>query len=274
MTNYLSPPIEKYFEEIVRLESNLFITDTFLRNAKNKLQQENDEDRSVAGLITSYRDLSQLGSDANLYSPRYSYDLFVSRLDDEIIDITSSHCCLTISQAYEVFEAFLLNVIVEYLYQNQEKLVPCKLIAAPLYLDKDTVREKVKLNQRVNNKGLLKMVRTVSVHFRAHEARNIHGVNITQWFDLLSMVRHILVHNRQKVSHRFLDYLTKQKANDLFDRQFKRKAINGDVYIFLDKNAAGNIICWLNSFAFFVFKSLSLESGLSISVPQFNEQGT
>ena len=134
---------------------------------------------------------------------------------------------------------------------------------------RETIREKVKKGQGVNNKGLLAMVRKISPHFRTHESKNIHGVNISQWFDLITMIRHTLVHNRQIISSRLLKYLEKQKANEMFDRHFQRKSIDNKICIYLEKNTASDIINWLNTFAHFIFVSLSQEANLSFDVPQY-----
>ena len=91
------------------------------------------------------------------------------------------------------------------------------------------------------------MVRKISPHFRTHETKNIHNVNISQWFDLVTMIRHTLVHNRQIISSRLLKYLEKQKANEMFDRHFQRKRIDNRVCIYLEKNTATDIINWLNT---------------------------
>jgi hypothetical protein len=113
------------------------------------------------------------------------------------------------------------------------------------------------------------MVRKISTHFRTHEAKNIHGVNISQWFDLVTMIRHTLVHNRQIISNRLLKYIEKQKANEMFDRHFQRKRIDNKVCIYLERNTASDIIDWLNTFAHFIFVGLSKEANMSLNIPQY-----
>jgi hypothetical protein len=127
----------------------------------------------------------------------------------------------------------------------------------------------VKKGQGVNNKGLLAMVRKMSPHFRTHESKNFHDVNISQWFDLVTMIRHTLVHNRQIISYRLLKYIKNQKANEMFDRHFQRKIIDTKVCIYLEKNTASDIITWLNTFAHFIFVGISKEANLSLDIPQY-----
>lgn len=55
------------------------------------------------------------------------------------------------------------------------------------------------------------------------------------------MIRHTLVHNRQIISNKLLEYLDTTKANTMFERHFKRKKIGNNIYIFLEKNIASDI---------------------------------
>jgi len=152
---------------------------------------------------------------------------------------------------------------------NQNKLSLLKFSNGNLILLRDTIRSMVKKKQGSNNKGLLAIVRKVSPHFITYEANNIHEVNISQWFDLLTMIRHTLVHNRQIISQRLLDYIVKQKANEMFDRHFKRKKINNQICIYLDGNTASDVFSWLHTFAHFIFVGLSKEAKLSLHIPQY-----
>ncbi|UYQ93807.1 hypothetical protein MKQ68_01695 [Chitinophaga horti] len=245
------------------------MTDTFLTIAKDQFNSTDLNNSLIIEAITSYRDLSQLLPKENLYSPNYVYRMNVMDLDEEIAKIISLHCSMAISQAYEVFENFLFDIITDFLFRNSEYMVTLNFLEAKLILDKKTIREMLKKKSGSNNKGLLRIIRKLSLFFKAYEEKNIRQINISQWFDLLTMVRHTAVHNRQKVSHRFLNYLREQKANKLFDRHFERKRIGRDVHVYLQKNITIDILNWLNSYAFLIFKGLSVDHGLSPEVPQY-----
>lgn len=267
--NYLLPSLESYFKEMVVLDGRLVVLDVFLNGYKKKMLSDHPVEKEIIGSIISYRDISRLTPGNNLYSPNYSHSLVVRNLDTDIEDILSQSFCLLVSQGYEVFESFLISILTELFYTHPEELVKVKLLEAKILLGKQDIRNLVKQNQRVNNKGLLTYIRKLSPHFANHERNNIHKVNITQWFDLFSMIRHTLIHNRQIISHRLLNYIEKQKANALFDKHFKRRKIGSDVHIFLDRLMADEIMHWLNSFAYFIFKSLSQQYNLSSSVPEY-----
>ena len=267
--NYLLKILNAYFEEILPIKGRLTVSESFLNTKKDEILNENREHRSVVSAIASYRDLSLLQGGNNLFSPNFSYEMTIDTMANEINDIVSQQSCFAVSQAYEVFESFLIELMTEYLLHNQNKLQLLKFTHGNIILLRETIREMVKKGQGVNNKGLLAMVRKISPHFRTHETKNIHNVNISQWFDLVTMIRHTLVHNRQIISSRLLKYLEKQKANEMFDRHFQRKRIDNRVCIYLEKNTATDIINWLNTFAHFIFVGLSKEANLPLYIPQY-----
>ena len=268
MRNYLLNILEDYFSEILAIEGKLILSESFLTTKKDDIIKEKRINKSIVSAITSYRDLSLIKADVNLFTPNYSYLITTDNLENEIKDVVSQHCCFAVSQAYEVFESFLIEILTEFLLNNQEKLKLIKFVSEDIIL-KETIRNMMKQNQRTNNKGLLSMIRKISPHFRKHESKNIYKVDMTQWFDLVSMIRHTLVHNRQIISPKLLAYLDTQKANAMFDRHFQRKKIGNNVCVFLEKNITSDILNWLNAFAYFIFGSLSLEAKLPLNVPQY-----
>ncbi len=269
MKNYLLKVLDNYFSEILVIEGKLILSESFLMAKKNDIMEEKRQNKMIVSAIASYRDLSLVKAEENLFTPNRSYLITVDNLENEIKDVISQQCCFAVSQAYEVFESFLIELLTEFLFYNQQKLKEVKLAAGGIILIRETIRNMVKQNQKTNNKGLLSMIRKLSPYFTNHEAHNIHNVNITQWFDLLSMIRHTLVHNRQIISHRLLKYLETNKANVMFDRHFQGKKIGDNVCIYLEKNVTSDIIDWLNTFAHFIFKSFSTEAKLSLDIPQY-----
>ena len=267
--NYLLKILNSYFDEILSIEGRLTVLESFLNAKKDDIIKEDRRHKLIVSAITSYRDLSLVQGGDNLFSPNFSYEMSVDTMPNEIKDIISQQSCFAVAQAYEVFESFLIELMTEYLLNNQSKLQLFKFTSSNIILLRETIREMVKKSQGVNNKGLLAMVRKASPHFRTHETNNIHRVNISHWFDLVTMIRHTLVHNRQIISLRLLKYLAKQKANEMFDRHFQRKRVDNKVRIYLEKNTASDIIDWLNTFAHFIFVGLSKEANLSLNIPQY-----
>ena len=269
MDNYLLNILEKYFDEILRIEGKLIMSEALLVAKKNEIIKENREYKSIVTAITSYRDLTLIGANENLFTPNYKYSINVDDLENEIIDVISQQSCFAVSQAYEIFETYIIEILTEYLFQNQNSLQTVRFVIEEGVPLRPAIRNMVKNNQKKNNRGLLSMMRKLSPTFKEFEVKNIHEINISNWFDLLSMIRHILVHNRQVVSQRFLKYLQESNASEMFERHFKQKNVGGNICIFLEKNNASDIIDWLSTFAHFIFKSLSIEADLPFRVPQY-----
>ena len=177
MINYLLRILNSYFEEILAIEGKLNVSESFLNAKKDDILKENRIHKSIVSSITSYRDLSLLQGGDNLFTPNYSYEMIVDNMDNEIRDIISQQCCFAISQTYEVFESFLIELLTEYLLNNQNKLQLLKFKSGNIILVRETIRELVKKGQGSNNKGLLAIIRKLSPHFRTHEAKNIYNVN-------------------------------------------------------------------------------------------------
>jgi hypothetical protein len=271
MPNYLLPILEKYFAEILSIEGKLILSEAFLKERTKQIINEDRQRKELVGAITSYRHLSLINAHENLFTPDYSYDITTDNVDNEIKDVISQQCCFAVSQSYEVFESFLIEILKEYLFYHQELLSGFKFGTNDIPLIREAIKTELKKNdkQGKNNRGLLLMIRKISPFFRQHEIKNAFDVHITRWFDLVSMIRHNLVHNRQIISVGLLKYIEETKTNDMFNRHFQRKVIGNDVCIYLQKDVASDIINWLNCLAHFIFMSLSTEANLSLYVPQF-----
>jgi hypothetical protein len=272
MTNYLLPVLNDYFEEIMSISGRLYATQGMLAGFEHYRKQEEFQASFISASVISYRDLLLQPDSDNLEAPDFHYELNPQNLSDEISNIVNKNCGLAIANAYEVFESYFVVILSKYFEVNLAKMVDVGLLKALIILSSDEIKRIVKESNGKNNKGLIKIAKVLSPFFKSHESTNYLRVNILQWFDLLSMVRHTLVHNRQVISKGLLDYLEKNKANkskELFERQFERKTIDGRVQIFLTTEKASDVLTWLNSFAHIIFKSLSIAQNLPISVPRY-----
>jgi hypothetical protein len=271
MSNYLLPSITAYFEEICSLIGKLHLVSSSLEEHSKNLIEKDEIQGEIISSITTYRDLSQIPGTNNLYTPNFSYGITLNTLSKEVENLISRESCFTVAQAYEVFESYFLQILTDYFKHRTDKLTELNLLKVDLISESD-IKTFLKIAAGSNNKGLIKLAKKISDHFKKHENDNYFSVNIFRWFDLISMVRHTLVHNRQKVSKRFLTYLEENKSNrliELFDAQFERKKIDNIECIFLTTNRALDIITWLNSFAHLIFKSISIDSGLDFDIPKY-----
>jgi hypothetical protein len=272
MQNYLFPILMRYFVEANSIEGRMHAISVIVPDWKTHWLQANPNGFRFQESGTAYRDLSKNPKVDNLEMPDVHYEITINNMDDEMENLVSRECGLAIAQAYETFESFFLNILTEYLLHSPHKLVEVGLIHAELVLLREEVERLVRKASGTNDKGLIRMVRKASAHFKKHESSNYLEVNIVHWFDLLSMIRHTMVHNRQAVSNRFLLYLEKNKVNasyELFNRQFQRKVMDDKVCLLLKADTTHDIFSWLNSFAHLIFTSLSTEARLPLEVPGY-----
>ena len=199
--NYLKKHIEAFFTESTAINANLHIFNTFLTFRSDQLKGNfNIPGYELYTMITTYRDLSQLSGGDNLYITGNEYSLTTDNLTDETSRPLSYISCLTISQIFEVFESFLKNILTESIFQNN--LIDVLKIEN-VNQDFNSIRNSLYKIQGTNNKGLIKALRKISPFFKAHEHNNIWKRNMSDWFNLIATVRHIVVHQRQNVDEDF-----------------------------------------------------------------------
>jgi hypothetical protein len=271
MQNYLLKTLNDYYNEILQIEGKLILSQSFIQQKAKEILKENRLDKRIVSAITSYRNISfQKGVD-NLFTPDFMYDITTENLQNEVDDIQSQMRCFAISQVYEVFESFFINILTEYLLHNNHNLSYLKRTTSEDIIPiRDNIRSSIKQDQGINNKGLFNLIRKLSNHFRTFEEKNIYDVNIVSWFDFFSLIRHTLVHSRQIIEPGLLDKLNAKNYMPYFKEHFQWKYFGNNVRVFIDASPAMNLIDWVNATAHFIFSSLSNEAGLPDKVPQYS----
>ena len=258
-SNYLKKHIEAFFTESTAINANLHIIDTFLLARCAQVKKDFPvEGYQLYSMMTTYRDLSQLEGGNNLYDTGNRYYLTTDNLDDETSRLLSYVSCLTISQIFEVFESFLKNVLTESAYQQNELIEILKIESINTQFD--SIRSSLYKIQGTNNKGLIKSLRKVSPFFKQHEHDNIWGINMSDWFNLIASIRHIVIHNRQIVGSDFDPFLKSYGLKKLFDRHF---SLNGRLLV-LTTYEANTIIDYLYQYAHLIYKGLSKDFELEL----------
>jgi hypothetical protein len=264
MTNLLLHSLNKYYKEMMSLEGKIFVLNNIVKNFRDNLQKRETLDRELMGAISTFRDLSKITEGNNLYETGYSYSLSTSVLENEIEIILSKEYCLILSQAYEIFETYLADIFTDLFFLMPEKLVELKLLQTNLHLPKISLKEfvKEKLGRQKNNRKYINSLRKLSPHFVEFETKNIYKLNISVWFDLVSELRHNIIHNRQVISDKLLVFLHDNEREKLFKEFFERKSTSDGVVIFLTCEKFNIILDRLNEFAYFIFKSLAIDNNL------------
>lgn len=269
MKNYYVPFIENYLEQTLEITGKMRLSSSFLNQRKIQLLEERKENDMLFDSINTYRDLSLIKADMNHFSPDYRFTVTIANLESEVESIVNEHNCYAVAQSYELIEGFLVEVVTEYFFRHQDELENHKLDDTKIPLTKVEIRSIINKRKGTNNKGLIAIIRKVSPFFREFENKNIYNVKICEWFDLVSMIRHTLTHNRQALTPEFLQYINSRKANEMFDNQFKRRQVRNKICIYIETDRANDVINWLNTFAHFIFKALSLKDELPLAITQY-----
>ena len=179
MPNYLLKILQNYFDEILVLEGNVSITESLLKAKANEIITENRRHKNIIDAITSYSNITSIKVPPNSGNPNFIYSITTDDLEERIVDIHSQQCCYTVSQAYEIFENFLIEIISEFLFHNQPFLKVLKVSEGIVLISKDTIKSLITNNKikKSNNKGLLWMVRKISPDFKRNESHNLLNEN-------------------------------------------------------------------------------------------------
>jgi hypothetical protein len=259
MENYLHNILKEYFEEITKVEGFLLSVEGFIKYSENSLSEKYDDSTSINSLISSYRDLSNLSNVMNLHFTGFRHELKVSDFKEDIALIVSRECSLTLAQVYEIFESFIKKVLSKFLFHNPSYLNTINTKSISVTNDYEGYRDFVNSLQRQgkNNKKLLWALRKISPFYLKHETDNIWDFNMANWYELVSVIRHAIVHNRQVLTQDVQNTISKNKNNELFDRYYlNEKSFESDI-IYTNRVKTGEQICLFNQFAFLIFKSLS-----------------
>lgn len=113
-----------------------------------------------------------------------------------------------------------------------------------------------------NNKKLLWFIRKLSPFYKEYETKNIWHFDMANWFNLISEIRHAIIHNRQSLTMKVQTEIEKNQNKALFERYFYFEKSYATGLIFTNRLKTGEHICLLHQFAFLIFKSLSIEAKL------------
>ena len=259
--NYLKKHIEAFFTESTAINANLNVIEIFIVAAREQYKKTFPTFESdLYGMMTAYRDLSQLEGGDNLYDTGNRYELNTDNLDEETIRLLSYISCLTITQIFEVFESYLKNILSESICRNPELIEILKIEGCNS--DFFTIRNSLFQIQGANNKGFIKALRKISPFFKFHERNNIWERNMSEWFNLISIIRHLVIHQRQKTDSAFFETLAKIGLTKTFNKHF---SIKNDLLI-LTPSEANVIVSHLYEYAHLIYKGISSDFDLILDI--------
>ncbi len=270
--NYLLAPINRYYKNAIAIEGDLLTIDSTFRFFEKQYPKEKSPVDCINALASFYRDLTQMEGGSNLYWTYYDYSLTKDNFLESIDRIRSKVALLLFSQIYELLESYLKDILVVFFERNPDFINKAKVFKE-LNDEATNASELVdRLSKKgKNNRKILWSIRKLSKDYRQYETANIYNLPLHHWLDLISDVRHLVVHQRQRMTPFFASGLRYNSKQLIFNRYFSTYTWDGEEYIYLNKQTAGILINSVHDFALLVFKSLSLAVGLN---PKYSKMRT
>jgi len=272
--NYLVPSIRELFTRIEYLKGYVFQFDNDIRNYSKILVKrlheqgiiKDNENISLKASRIAISDLTEDTSYRNYYAlPTELYEVssedFADK-NDQLIQVISS---LLVAQAYDATETFLKRILILYFENNPQIGIEtigklnCKWNKKEIDWE-DTVK---KLRQGENNKELLSIFRILSPEFNEAEIANNRSLDLRIWFNMISIVRHSIVHSNTILKPELFNGLGNNGQKILtFFFNVENENLGNKKLIISAKQAsrAMEIFC---EFGFLMFKSLSKTANLN-----------
>ncbi|MHB1483028.1 MAG: hypothetical protein ACYCYI_00030 [Saccharofermentanales bacterium] len=182
--------------------------------------------------------------------------------------IKTRESLISIELAYENFERFLKKITSQYLSKNPQFIQNDKMEKYKETMNKkgDNYNNK-NLEENMNgylksaykgknNKYLLKFIRNISKEFTLYEKNNTKTFNFACWFNVLSEVRHAVVHTNFIIEKQIFEKLIKEEK-DTLNKSFPGKETSIGYELSIDIKNAEKTFELLLDYGYLIFKCLS-----------------
>ncbi len=200
----------------------------------------------------------------------YSYQLEIDNISDRIDLLISREAMRCIAHGYEALEKFIYDIISKFLSLNKTKYTSLTTKYIKSHETLEETRDSIRTIRGKNNRDILSFLRKISPIFSSGELTNNENINLKEWYEVLSRVRHGITHANFKIIEDNKFKLTSEQIkilNKYFPNEPKEKFYD----LKIDKESADKILNLMTEYGFFIFKSLSEEVGYNWKV--FNDMG-
>ncbi len=195
MNNYLFEAIHNLFERIEYYKGYIFhLENDINKYTKNLIEKiDNKEITFLKGsrlVISDFTGESDNGWEINFPLPTPGYIVTTDNYKEKNEQLIQFVASILVAQSYEAIETFFKEILILFFKNNNqiafETIGKANCIWNKNKVDwRNTVR---KLNQGVNNKELLKIIRILSPNFQNAESNNQKNIDLVKWFNTISIV--------------------------------------------------------------------------------------
>jgi hypothetical protein len=205
--NPLQTPLDELFQRLNGLYGLLHHFKSYLNTYRSLLNEMINTGKLkksdlAAGTSLVIRDLTEFPQ--NGWAVYYSTGSFFSQGEAyfQMIDLLlSQNSAWTISQGYEAFETFIKDITAFSLYENSEFADRDKLCKfkkkfneqLPEHLEINSWKEFVRYSYKISE--LLNIIRKITPELKKAEKNNNRNIDLTEWFKVISEVRHAVTHS-------------------------------------------------------------------------------
>ena len=193
-------------------------------------------------------------------------------------DLIQREAILSIALGYERLETFLKKICSKFLLLNKEFINKdaytsfIRRYNGDKREDLQYWHEYLKLSYKgKNNKYLLKFLREVNLDFKILETNNNRSLNLKEWFEVSSIVRHSIIHSNSLIDEKELTKLNVLQTNIL--KEYFPGEVHGHKYMIkLDYKSANTQLVRLAEYGFLVFKCLSITAKYKWEIFEYQKE--
>jgi hypothetical protein len=271
--NYLTESILTLFERLEYYKGSLFhlandiekYTLSLIKNAKDKDVKFLKGSRLV---ISDFTGETDNGWEINFTLPTAGYLVNTENYKERNTQLFQVVSSTIVAQSYEALVTFIKEILTFY-FENNTQVAFETVGKANCIWNRNKVnwRETVrKIDTGVNYNGLLKIIRILSPEFKRAEKNNNTNIDLSSWFDMVSVVRHSIVHSESIIKNNEFNKLNKSKQEILSSFFEVELHSGGSRKLLISKKHATYVIKFMCEYAFQVFKFLSISRELDWNI--------
>lgn len=260
--NQLKIELDKFLDGISATQSLLFQTTTHLKNHKKNLLKGWEGTTSNHPIMASTLIMGDLTGPSDdrwkiNYPTGFNFTVELNELETSIDTLIKREGMRSLATCYEILESYLFDVTATYITINQDLLnLVNKLKEHPKTLEesKELLR---KLYRSKNNKEILKLIRKLSPTFVDSEKSNNSGMDLNEWYKVLSTVRHGIIHSLFTIKN--LNSKFDKYQYEIFKHYFSHDQNDDIITLNLSKQEVNRQIILIAEMGFLIFKAFSIE---------------
>jgi len=264
MENYLKHSIENLLIRTEYYKGYLFHLDSDLKNYTeiliDRLNKQKLNHNFIKGCRLIISDFTSKELNKKEYSPTKGYKVTKENYKDANKQLIQFISCTLVAQSYEALETFIKDIIIQY-FENNNQIAFETIGKINCNWNKDivdwgnTVR---KINSGKNNSNYLNIIRRLSPDFRNAETNNNLNINLEQWFNVISTIRHSITHSES--------ILENNELNKLKEDEFKILELfidledigHGSKRMIISKYQADELMTFICNYSIQIFKWLTI----------------